>query len=125
MNNKPNRAIQSFIIKNRYIFFILLICTSCSTATISSKSLYEHSANPIQVNSNFMWGINGHPLVNVEYLGSTIETQLEILNEHQFTFYRLDVSTLQNGRLKEHRINRFDSLLISSKEKGIEILPVL
>lgn len=125
MNDIPNRAIQSFIIKNRYFFLILLICTSCSTASISSKSLYEHSANPIQVNSSFIWGINGHPLVNDEYLGSTIQTQLELLNEHQFTFYRIDVSTLQSGKIKEHRVTRFDSLLISANEKDIEILPVL
>lgn len=118
-------------IRLRYFLISLLslkIIISCSvSATITKKSLNEHIDNPVSLSDGFIWGINGHPVEDRDYVPSPIQTQLKLLKEHQMTYYRVDVNTSFDGKLKsiDNRVNRFQELLDEAKRMNIKILPVL
>ena len=75
--------------------------------------------------SDFIWGINGHPVVDKEYVESSLEQQLSFLTEHQFSIYRFDVNLNDEGLLFDNKVERFDSLLEMANKKNIQVFPVL
>src|SRR5690606_18795000 len=114
------------------IYFILVLVlmffTGCSySPAISDRSLYRQTELPVDVSEGFIWGINGHPIEDRDYVPSPLSTQLSLLKEHQMTYYRIDVNTTVNGKLKsiDNRESRFQELLEEAEKLNIKILPVL
>src|SRR5690554_4988061 len=58
---------------------------------------------PIRITEDFIWGINGHPLTSYpDYTNKTIDEQILLLKEHQFSYYRIDVETYANGQVSKN-----------------------
>lgn len=81
---------------------------------------------PINLSNDFIWGINGHNgNASVDYVSSpNCELEIELLNEHQITHYRVDVYTDSLGKVKDN-IDRFEELVNLAFSNEIEIVPVI
>lgn len=126
MKNKIIYLISSLLLFGCTLDFNLADPTPLplSNAAITSAVHYS-SVNllPIRVNDDFKWGINGHPVSQEAYEGTTgIAQQLELLKEHQLSWYRCDVLTDLSGNLAN---TAFSDLLTQATTKGIKILPVV
>lgn len=124
------RQMKNLVWLKYYIIVLVssFLSSACFYSPVMNKnSLHEHSALPVNISSDFIWGINGHPIEDKAYLPISIEKQLDLLSEHQMTFYRIDVNTLQDGGIntKDNRNVRFENLLKESEKRGVSILPVI
>ncbi len=72
--------------------------------------------------SQFVWGINGHPLTQLAY-ANNIDDQINTLNDLKLKSYRFDVLLDSNGCAKKEHL--FLDLLQKLKSNGIMALPVL
>ncbi|MBZ9709280.1 DUF4214 domain-containing protein [Mesorhizobium sp. ESP7-2] len=84
--------------------FRFAVAAVCLLAFVSSAS------------ANFLWGINGHPIV--AYPGIPIERQLDFIKDLGLKSYRVDVTG-------EGDMDMLANLVSAGKVRGIEILPVL
>ena len=127
---------------NIYYLFIIITIFSCEdyetltenpnelVQVKSSLTLKTTSTNgnlPMILHDDFIWGVNGHPLTQAAYRdgGSSIEMQIDILNEHLFSYYRMDISTDSLGQIKfPYQRDKF-SELVNKLPNNIKILPVL
>lgn len=99
---------------------ILISLYSCTTLPI-----LEQVEQPKNFDSNFVWGINGHPIMSRDYESAPLELQINLLKEHQIDFYRIDVNTDLNGAISPTKQDRFNKLLNLSSANQIKILPVI
>jgi len=102
--------------------FLFLSCTS-SIYVYRNGSLREKT-EIINTNDEFVWGINGHPVSDVDYVESSLDQQLNLIKEHQLDFYRFDVRINEAGEVIWNP-ERFQELLIKSRQMEIELLPVI
>lgn len=99
--------------------------SSCMGLTVvEKKSIKEYKKEPIVVANNFIWGINGHPLTNVDYTVGSIESQLALLKEHQLEYYRIDITTDEDGIINTYP-DKFDELIEKANQLQIRILPII
>lgn len=75
-----------------------------------------------QRRSQFIYGINGHPLTQEAYKG-TISTQIQLVKKLNCRFYRVDVPVNASGTVIN--ASAFLSFLTQMKAHGIRVLPVL
>src|SRR5690606_9299240 len=61
---------------------------------------------------------------NLDYAVGSISHQIELLKEHQLEYYRVDITTNDDGSVNTYPA-KFDELLRLTTEKGIKILPVI
>ncbi len=78
---------------------------------------------PIQIVDNFIWGLNGHPLRQEAYKDSNIDKQINLLSEHQTSYYRIDVYPDLLGSIDNY--DKFYELQIKATQNKITILPVI
>ncbi|MDG4945636.1 glycoside hydrolase family protein [Weeksellaceae bacterium KMM 9713] len=99
---------------------------SCSTSHLSSTSPKEITSKPrlVPYNKTFIWGVNGHPVTNLDYVNTSLDQDLRLLKEHQFNAYRFDIRTDLDGNVRLHP-DRFLVLLQKAQKEGISINPVL
>lgn len=88
------------------------------------KSVRKSTARPIEVAEDFIWGINGHPITNHDYAVGSIKHQIDLLKEHQLEYYRVDITTFDDGTINTYPA-KFDELLTIATQNGIKILPVI
>lgn len=66
--------------------------------------------------SDFTWGVNGHPLVS--YPGVSFEAQLDYVSELGMTSYRVDIGSID-------KVDALAHLVRDARARGITILPVI
>lgn len=101
-------------------FLLFLIITSCS-----SLSIIDTVVLPNNYNDDFAWGINGHPIQSKDYEAAPLQQQINLLKEHGFDYYRIDVNTDHNGNISPKFRERFETLLQLAADNHIKILPTL
>lgn len=113
------------VLNKGVVLFLFFLLTSCSTSRLASVREKNIPQKPklLAETKKFIWGINGHPVTNLDYVKTDLEQDLSLLKEHQFTFYRFELRTNQDGQLRIHS-ERFRELIENSTKYGIEILPV-
>lgn len=79
---------------------------------------------PSRLDSNFIWGINGHSLNQVAYEGN-YALQVDLQKELTVTHYRIDIPNDMNGEINSVGLSRFNALLTQSSLANIQLLPVL
>jgi hypothetical protein len=108
-----------------FSFMFLVGCAGFNKLSEAErKSVRKETSRPIEVSDNFIWGINGHPITNLDYAVGSIPHQIELLKEHQLEYYRIDITTTDDGTINTYPA-KFDELLKVTAEKGIKILPVI
>src|SRR5690606_36683770 len=105
-------------------FMFLVGCAGLNKLSEAErKSIRKATGRPIELPQDFVWGINGHPITNHDYAVGSIKHQIELLKEHQLEYYRVDITTFDDGTLNNTPLN-FDELLKVSEKEGIKILPI-
>lgn len=104
-----------------FLLFSLVGCISLSVT--EKKSVKPYLYAPVKVSDNFIWGINGHPVTALDYTDGDLNQEFELLNEHQFEMYRIDIRTDSSGNVVWHP-ERFDELLSKSVDE-VKILPII
>ena len=116
---------------------LLLFCSSCIknlpatntqgktparalTAASSSPATYTFNL-PARVATPFIWGVNGHPLAQIQYVGN-LPLQMRLLNELQAPWYRVDFNPDQNGGYTHTGMT---DLFAAASAGSINILPVI
>lgn len=98
------------------------------TKTKNNTTLSKAFNSPPFLGETFMWGVNGHTMTGPEYRGDTSWTseQLDILEEHQIGYYRINIKTDENGRFTIFGSDeaRWDHLVQEANQKGISIVPL-
>jgi hypothetical protein len=108
-----------------FSFSFLMGCSGLNRLSeVERKSVRKSIARPIEVTDNFIWGINGHPITALDYTVGSILHQIELLKEHQLEYYRVDITTNDDGSVNTYPA-KFDELLRLTTEKEIKILPVI
>lgn len=96
------------------------ICFAFLTSTIfNAYPQIIHKAKP-----RILYGVNGHPLNQKDYLAFGIKSQINSIKDLNFTAYRVDVLLNLNGTIALQP-KKFDSLLSTANYKGIVILPMI
>ncbi|MFA7444437.1 MAG: glycosyl hydrolase [Flavobacteriaceae bacterium] len=114
------------IFKSILILSVSIVLSSCGGMRFSSiaEASFEQNKRMASNKKDFVWGVNGNPLNNVDYTRSgSIDRELNFIEEHQFTFYRIGIRTDLEGNVLLSS-QRFSELLKKASERGIEILPV-
>jgi hypothetical protein len=84
--------------------------------------LTEQYTLPIRVDSDFKWGISGHPLTQEPYLNNHA-LQADLIKELNAPYYRIDIPHNENGEVND--LYRFNSIITQTAAKNIEIVPVI
>ncbi|MBA5629201.1 glycosyl hydrolase 53 family protein [Moheibacter lacus] len=84
----------------------------------------KEKSNILNPNEPIIWGINGHPVTSKDYLKISIDQQLQILQQHQISYYRFDVRLDLEGNVVWYE-NEFEELLKKSQSYQIELMPVI
>jgi hypothetical protein len=114
------------IVRSLLMLSLTIALSGCGGMRFSSvtEAPFEQNRRIEIGKKKFVWGVNGHSLNNVDYTRSgTIDRELNFLDEHQFTFYRIGIRTDLEGKVTLSAA-RFMELLKKSSERGIEIIPV-
>jgi len=100
---------------------------------LATKMYYTADVNnwlPLQLNSTFVWGVNGHTFTQeayTDYNSGSIETEVNFLKELGMNYYRVDMQfdTITNdGTITSGALPRLNTL-ISQAGPNIKILPVV
>ena len=100
-------------IKRYLIIGIILLQCTIIKAQIFNKS-----------KATILYGINGHPLNQQDYLSMSINTQCEYLRKLHLNAYRVDVLLNTKGDVLKGKV-RFDSLYNLTRKYNIVILPMI
>ena len=129
--------------KRTIIIGLIFVLTGCASAVskiaknteanaiVSKKRMDDTTVNfekPPVLASNFIWGINGHPVTSPDYWElSAMDLQVKALKQLQTTMYRFNVVTDLNGGLTHYKKDktRWDEISSRCKNGSIKILPVL
>jgi hypothetical protein len=96
--------------------FKWLMCTMIAMLAFACES------RVVAQGSNFVWGINGHPLTQQDYTNN-LDQQVSALTDLGVSSYRVDVLLDANGSVKKEAL--FLQLLNDLKAKNIAVLPAL
>lgn len=108
-----------------FSFMFLVGCAGFNKLSEAErKSVRKAPSRPIELPEDFIWGINGHPITNHDYAVGSIQHQIDLLKEHQLEYYRVDITTFDDGTVNNNPA-KFDELLKLSKKEGIKILPII
>ena len=102
---------------------IFVLVFSISSIFIFNKK--DHKPvfkKPDDTSNNFIWGINGHPLSQIAYINSDLDTQFALIKKLGLTYYRIDIPTDKNGNISNSA--SFVKIMNSAKAHQIKILPV-
>ena len=104
------------------ILINLLLLGSCKkdTGETFSPDVITHTEATIP---QFTAGVNGHPLNQPAYLHKPVETQLSLLDQMHLSCYRIDVSTIADGRMENE--GKFMELATAAAAHGVKLLPML
>lgn len=110
----------------RKVFLLSIISwlfIGCSSSIYQNTSL-RNQTNLLNIESDFIWGINGHPVSSKDYLKSPIDQQIDLLKEHQLSYYRFDVRVDLEGEVIWYK-DEFLELLETSNQAKIKLMPVI
>lgn len=118
---------------NRYYFLfiitILLLQSSCQSLIYATQET-EQSRVFHPEKTDFLWGINGHPLTpsykgyDNQYLKFSYQEQIKYLKQLNLKIYRADVHVDEKGIWNENPAD-FKRLVNELTENEIDILPVI
>jgi hypothetical protein len=93
---------------------------SASTETLMAAST---AGSSILAGSNLQLGINGHPLGDAPYLATSPTKQVNLLNNMNMSWYRIDVLSQSNGTVTVPHL--LDPLLAAATAGNVKLLPML
>ncbi len=106
-------------------FIFLVGCAGLNKLSeVEQKSIRKSNSYPVEVADNFIWGINGHPITHLDYVVGNIEHQITLLKEHLLEYYRVDITTRNNGAIDTYP-DKFEELLKIANKHQIKILPII
>lgn len=92
-------------------------------STLSTPEYLTEEYNlPIRVDSNFKWGINGHPLNQVAYL-TNHALQADLIKELAASYYRIDIPYNEDGEITN--LSLFTTTLNNAAAKNIQLIPII
>lgn len=108
--------------------------------TSESDNWLPVKVTPYNATEGFYWGINGHPITQHDYdhtsgPDTTLDDQLDLIEELGMNYYRVDIVTDANGAVIDNlsapstpgKVLRFDALLnkAAARQRPIKILPMV
>ncbi|MGI9527378.1 MAG: glycosyl hydrolase [Weeksellaceae bacterium] len=105
---------------------LIILISGCSTYTPSSVTKMDLANKRVSLNTEtqFIWGVNGHPITNIDYVNTNLDQDIKLLKEHQFRAYRFDIRLNEEGKVLQHAA-RFQELLQKASKENISIHPVI
>lgn len=84
----------------------------------------ETPTTPLPINrTDFIFGVNGHPLGQAPYTNTSPETQINLLKDMGMTWYRIDVHSMSDGRITVPYM--YNPIKAAADKGGVKFLPVL
>ncbi|NII27327.1 DUF4214 domain-containing protein [Pseudoflavitalea sp. X16] len=84
--------------------------------------LTEEYNLPIRVDSNFKWGVSGHPLTQEPYLNNHA-LQADLIKELNASYYRIDISHNADGEV--NNLSYFNAIITQTAAKNIQLIPII
>ncbi len=120
MFNSCGSSLSSIVAADDYAF------KKTSTIARYDRSM-QPKKSPVTLASQFIWGINGHPIDSPAYFAdNSTALQYNLLNEFQMDYYRINVITDENGQVTIYPsyARRWKETLAASVKNKVKLLPV-